>query len=106
MRLVRLFIRLEEGEVVARLEVGRLGRDSFALFTAMSYHVSTCHHAVCVPWTFTDHWPYLHGDAKQAMGEGKSGPVEIRLTRLVVTVLVTDTLCLPTFTYRPGLLMS
>ena len=32
---------------------------SFALFTAISYYVATCHHAVCVPRAFTEHWPYL-----------------------------------------------
>ena len=32
---------------------------SFALFAAISYCVATCHHAVCVPWAFAEHWPYL-----------------------------------------------
>ena len=54
MRLVRLIVRLEE-----RKAVGRLGRDSFALFAAISDYVSTCHHAVCVPLVFAEHWPYL-----------------------------------------------
>ena len=30
----------------------------------------------------------IYGDTKQAMGEGKSGPVETGLTRLVATALV------------------
>ena len=32
---------------------------SFALFAAISYYVATCRHAVCVPWAFAEHWPYL-----------------------------------------------
>ena len=34
----------------------------------------------------------LFGDAKQAMGEGKSGPVETGLTGLVATGLLSDRL--------------
>ena len=36
-------VRLEERKVV-----GRVGRDSFAVFAAVSYYVSTCQHAVYV----------------------------------------------------------
>ena len=40
----------ETNHSLGRVEVdGRLGRDSFALFAAILYYVSTCHHAVCVP---------------------------------------------------------
>ena len=67
MKLARLIVRLEERKVVA----GRLARDSFALFAAISYYVSTCNHAVCVPWAFAEHALALSGDAKQAMVEGK-----------------------------------
>ena len=44
---------------------------------------------MCVPWAFAEHWPYLHDDAKQAMGEGKGGPVETGLTGPVATALWT-----------------
>ena len=69
-----------------RKVVGRLGIYSFTLFTAI-LQVSTCHlpmravcvraHAVCMR--------ALRGcppssSTKQAMSEGKSGPVETRLT--------------------------
>ena len=37
---------------------------SFALFAAISYYVATCHHAVCVPWAFAEHWPYLATPSK------------------------------------------
>ena len=37
---------------------------SFALFAAISYYVATCHHAVCVPWAFVEHWPYLATPSK------------------------------------------
>ena len=37
---------------------------SFALFAAISYYVVTCHHAVCVPWAFAEHWPYLATPSK------------------------------------------
>ena len=60
---------------------GKLLEDSVfrTVPAATSYYVATCHHAVCVPWA---HWPYF-GDAKQAMGEGKSGPVEAGLTGVI-----------------------
>ena len=74
MRLARLIGRTES--------CWGLGRDSFALFAAISYYVSTCHHAVCVRRALA-----LFGDAKQAMGEGKSGPVETGLTGPVATAL-------------------
>ena len=90
---------------------------SFALFAAISYYVATCHHASLVPRPFL-YWAggergegrkglgtklsprcvramgvcralTLFGDAKQAMGEGKSGPVETGLTGPVATVLLT-----------------
>ena len=38
---------------------GRLRRDSFTLFAAISYYVSTCHHAVGVPWAFAEYWSYF-----------------------------------------------
>ena len=60
---------------------------SFALFAAISYYVATCHHAVCVPWHGRLPSIGLFGDAKQAMGEGKSGPVETGLTGPVATAL-------------------
>ena len=79
MKFTRLIIRLEKWKVV-----GRLLKDSFALFAAISYQVSICHHAVCMDvfWALTP-----IGDAKQAMGEGKSGPVETRLMQLVATTI-------------------
>ena len=43
MKFTRLIIRLEKWKVV-----GRLLKDSFALFAAISYQVSICHHAVCM----------------------------------------------------------
>ena len=45
---------------------------------------------MCVPWAFAEHALALFGDAKQAMGEGKSGPVETRLTALVATALLPE----------------
>ena len=62
---------------------GKLLEDSVirTRFAAISYYVATCHHAVCVPWVF------VFDDAKQAMGEGKSGPVETGLTGPVATAL-------------------
>ena len=73
MRFERLIVRLEEWKVV-----GRLGRDSFALFAAilqvLSFNMSPCCvHGHCRALA-------LISNAKQAMGERKSGPVETRLT--------------------------
>ena len=71
MRVVRLVARLEEWKVV-----GRLGRDSFTAFTVIFQHAMGTHRALA-----------LFGDAKQAMGEGKSGLVETRLTGPVAMAL-------------------
>ena len=82
MRLVRLIIHLEEQKVV-----GRLGRDFFALLQPsqiMFQHITTlcaCHRRL----------PSI-GDTKQAMGKGKSGQVETRLTRPVAMALCHNTL--------------
>ena len=40
---------------------------------------------MCVAWAFAEHALALFGDSKQAMSEGKSGPVETRLTGPVAT---------------------
>ena len=45
---------------------------------------------MCVPWAFCRALA-LFGDAKQAMGEGKSGPVETGLTGPVATALQYNT---------------
>ena len=66
MRLVRQIISLDERKVV-----GRLVRDSFALFTAI-LQVSIPY-VCCVPRRFA--W----ASAEQAKGEGKSVLVEIGL---------------------------
>ena len=66
MRLVRLIVRLEEQKVV-----GRLGRDSFALFAAISYYVLTYYHAVCVPWAFASTGPIWRRQASHGGGPGK-----------------------------------
>ena len=58
---------------------------SFALFTAISYYVATCHHAVCAMGVCQA--LALFGTAKQAMGAGKSGPVETGLNRPVPMAL-------------------
>ena len=76
MRLARL---------IGRTEKRKLRREYFALFTAISYYVSTCRHVVWVRRVLA-----LFGDAKQAMGEGKNGPVKTGLTRLVATALYAD----------------
>ena len=60
---------------------------SSALFAAISYYVATCHHAVCVPWAFAEHWPYLATPSKPWVHEGKSGAVETGLTGPVATAL-------------------
>ena len=79
MRFVRLIICLEERKVVERLR-----RDSFVLFAAISYYVTTCHHAACVPWAFTEHWPYLATPSKPWV-RGKV--VRLNLTGLTRPVL-------------------
>ena len=63
---------------------------------AISYYVSTCHHAVCVPCMGIFQALAVFGDTKQAMGEEKSGLVATGLTRLVAMVLHWGQNCITT----------
>ena len=63
MRVAKLILYLEEQKVV-----GRLGRDPFALFAAISYYVSICVCAAVIRQVLA-----LFGNTMQAMGEGKMG---------------------------------
>ena len=83
MRLVRLIVRLEERKVDGR----KTRKNSFALFAAIS-QVLTFH--LCawgLAWGVCQALPVI-GDTKQAMSEGKSGPVETGLTGLAATALL------------------
>ena len=77
-----IIICLEERKVVGR----KTWKSFFALFVAIS-QVSTCHLSVCGHCVGVRRAMALIGGAKQAMGEGKNGPVETGLTGPAATAL-------------------
>ena len=89
MRLVRLqLFSWKNGKLLE----GRLRRVlNFTLFVAI-LQVSTCHLCAWGPCADVRRAMALICNAKQATGEGKSGPVETGLTRLVATALLDYTL--------------
>ena len=71
--------------ISVRLEE-RTPKSFFALFAAI-LQVSTCHLCAWGPCVGVRRAMALIGDAKQATGEGKSGPVETGLTGPAATAL-------------------
>ena len=76
-----IIVHLKEWKVI-----GRKTQIFFALFGASS-EISTCHLCGWGPCMSICRAKALIGDAKHAMGEGKSGPVETGLTGSVTTAL-------------------
>ena len=76
-------VPMEERKVEGR----KTWKSFFARFTAIS-QVLTCHLCAWGPCVGVSWAMALIGDAKQAMGEGKSGPVETKLFGPVATALV------------------
>ena len=72
---------LEEQKIIGRLSLSHCLQPS-------QYYVATYHHAVCMPWPFAEHWPYLATPSKPWVRE--SGLVETRLTRPVTTALASN----------------